>query len=39
MIVGFKSNEKKKEVTIDDRVYKVMDMQVNVDSEIEEFYF
>ena len=39
MIVGFKSNEKKNEVTIEKDVYKVMEMPVNVDEEIEEFYF
>ena len=39
MIVGFKSNEKKKEVTIDGNVYKVMEIPTNSDEEIKEFFF
>ena len=39
MIVGFKPNEKKKEITIEDKVFKVMEIAANSDEEIEEFFF
>ena len=39
MIVGFKPNEKKKEISIGSEVFKVMEIPANSDEEIEEFYF
>ena len=39
MIVGFKHNEKKKEISIGSEVFKVMEIPANSDEEIEEFYF
>jgi hypothetical protein len=39
MIVGFKSNEEMKEITIEGDNYKVMEIPVNIDEKIEEFYF
>ena len=39
MIVGFKSNEKQKEVVIDGDTYKVLEIASNSDDEIEEFFF
>ena len=39
MIVGFKPNEKKKEITIEGNVYKVMEICAKSDGEIEEFFF
>ena len=39
MIVGFKPNEFKKEIVIDKETYKVMEMPINFDEKIEEFYF
>ena len=39
MIVGFKPNEFTKEIVIDKETYKVMEMPVNFDEKIEEFYF
>ena len=39
MIVGFKPNEKKKEITIEGIVFKVMEIAANSDEEIEEFFF
>ena len=39
MIVGFKSNQNKKEVTIDGHIYKVMEIATNSDEEIQEFFF
>ena len=39
MIVGFKPNEKKKEISIGAEVFKVMEIPANSDEEIEEFYF
>ena len=39
MIVGFKPNEKKKEINIEGNTYKVMEISVNSDEEIEEFFF
>ena len=39
MVVGFKPNEKKKEISIGSEVFKVMEIPANSDEEIEEFYF
>ena len=39
MIVGFKHNDKKKEISIGSEVFKVMEIPANSDEEIEEFYF
>ena len=39
MIVGFKPNEKKKEINIEGNVLKVMEIAANSDEEIEEFFF
>ena len=39
MIVGFKPNEKKKEINIEGNVFKVMEIAANSDEEIEEFFF
>ena len=39
IIVGFKSNEKKKEVTFDGNAYKVMEIPTHSDEEIEELFF
>ena len=39
MIVGFKSNETNKETIIEGETYKIMEMPVNVNEKIEEFYF
>ena len=39
MIVRFKPNEKKKEISIGAEVFKVMEIPANSDEEIEEFYF
>ena len=39
IIVVFKSNEKKKEVTFDGNVYKVMEIPTHSDEEIEELFF
>ena len=39
MIAGFKPNKKKEEVTIGENSYKVMEVPVNEDEEIKEFYF
>jgi len=39
MIVGFKPNEKQKEVNIEGNAYKVLEIAPNSDEEIEEFFF
>ena len=39
MIVGFKTNENLEEITIEGDLYKVMEIPVNVDEAIEEFFF
>ena len=39
MIVGFKPNEKQKEVNIEGNTYKVLEIAPNSDEEIEEFFF
>jgi len=39
MIVGFKPNEKKKEINIEGNAFKVMEIAANSDEEIEEFFF
>ena len=39
MVVGFKSKEKKKDVTIDGNDYKLMEIPTSSDEEIEEFFF
>ena len=39
MIVGFKSNEKNKETFIEGDIYKIMEIPVNINEKIEEFYF
>jgi len=39
MIVGFKPNEKQKEVNIEGNAYKVLEIAANSDEEIEEFFF
>lgn len=39
MIVGFKSNEENKETTIEGNEYKIMDIRVNSEEKIEEFFF
>lgn len=39
MIVGFKSNEGNKETVIEGDTYKIMEISVNINEKIEEFYF
>ena len=39
MIVGFKTNEKMNEAIIEGEHYKVMEVPVNIDEKIEEFFF
>ena len=39
MIVGFKTNENLEEITIEGELYKVMEIPVNADEAIEEFFF
>ena len=39
MIVGFKSNEANKETVIEGDTYKIMEIPVNINEKIEEFYF
>ena len=39
VIVGFKTNEKLGEITIEGDLYKVMEIPVNADEAIEEFFF
>ena len=39
MIVGFKSNERNNETVIEGNTYKIMEIPVNINEKIEEFYF
>ena len=39
MVVGFKLNQKMEETIIEGDIYKIMEMPVNYDDTIEEFYF
>lgn len=39
LIVGFKNNQNKKEVTIEGNAYKVMEISAKINQEIEEFFF
>ena len=39
MIVGFRPNEDMKEINIQGETYKVMEMPINADEKIEEFFF
>lgn len=39
LVVGFKSNEKMKEISIEDDCYNVLEIKVNSNEPIEEFYF